>query len=112
MRYLRQATQNLAWPSLRHSEGRLLGLPFVLAACAPCFVFHWPVCIAALMVASVASFLIYVPLTALALNGGVALTEDAPIPLLTSRAYVVLLALWTTTAWLGAAAAPHLGPAG
>ena len=60
------------------------------------------------MIASLASFLVYVPLTVLALNGGGALAEDAPVPALTARAYMALLALWTTTAWLGAAAAPHL----
>jgi len=93
-------------------QGRLLGLPFVLAACGPGFVFGWSACFGALMVASLASFLVYVPLTALALNGGVALGENAPIPRLTPRAYVVLLLLWSATAWLGAAAAPHLGTVG
>ncbi|HXA26756.1 MAG TPA: hypothetical protein VNW90_31075 [Acetobacteraceae bacterium] len=103
MRQLLHATRDLAWPSLRHSEGRLLGLPFVLAACAPCLVYDWSVCIAALMVASVASFLVFVPLTALALNGGVALGDDQPLPPLTTRAYTLLFLLWTTSAWLGAA---------
>ncbi len=86
----------------------MLGLPFVLAAVAPGFVFDWQACFAALIIASLASFLVYVPITALALNGGDALREDAPVPALTSRAYIVLLLLWTTTAWLAAAAAPHL----
>ena len=63
---------------------------------------------AALVIASLASFVVYVPLTVLALNGGGALAEDTPAPALTARAYGVLLALWTTTAWLAAAAAPHL----
>ena len=61
-----------------------------------------------LVIAVLASFMVYVPLTVLALNGGGALAEDAPVPALTARAYAVLLVLWTTTAWLGAAAAPHL----
>jgi hypothetical protein len=108
MRYLPHATRDLAWPSLRHAEGRLLGLPFVLAACAPGIVFQWRACIAALLIASVASFLVYVPMTALALNRGAALTEDTPAPPLNARAYVLLLALWTATAWCGAAAAGHL----
>jgi hypothetical protein len=108
MRSLRQTTPYLAWPSLRHARGRLLGLPFVVAAFVPGVVLGWQACFAALMIASLASFLVYVPLTVLALNGGGALTEDAPVPVLTTRAYVVLLMLWTTTAWLGAAAAPHL----
>ena len=108
MRSLRQTTPYLAWPSLRHARGRLLGLPFVLAAFVPGVVVGWQSCFAALMIASLASFLVYVPLTVLTLNGGGALAEDAPAPALTARAYAVLLALWTTTAWLGAAAAPHL----
>jgi hypothetical protein len=108
MRSLRQTTPYLAWPSLRHARGRLLGLPFVVAASVPGVVLGWQACFAALMIASLASFLVYVPLTVLALNGGGALTEDAPVPVLTTRAYVVLLTLWTTTAWLGAAATPHL----
>jgi hypothetical protein len=103
MRQLLYATRDLAWPSLHHSEGRLLGLPFVLSACALGFVYSWPVCIAALMVAGVASFLVFVPLTALALNGGVALGYDESPPPLTLRAYAVLFVLWTTSAWLGAA---------
>lgn len=109
MRQLPHATRDLAWPSLQNAEGRLLGLPFVLAACAPGIVFQWRACVAALTIASVASFLIYVPMTALALNRGAALTEDTPAPPLTARAYLLLLVLWTVTAWLGAAMLPHLG---
>ncbi len=108
MRSLRHATHDIAWPSLRHAEGRLLGLPFAVTAIAPGFLLGWSACIAALTIASVASFLIYVPLTALALNGGDALTEDGPLPSLTARAYAALLSLWSMTAWLGAAAAPYL----
>jgi hypothetical protein len=105
MRQLLYATRDLAWPSLHHSEGRLLGLPFVVAACAPALVYPLSTCIAALLVAGVASFLVFVPVTALALNGGAALSDDEPLPPLTPRAYVVLLLLWTTSAWLGAALA-------
>ena len=112
MRQLLHATRDLTWPSLRHAEGRWVGLPFILAACAPGLVYPWRACIAALMFASVASFLVYVPMTALALTGGVALTEDSPAPPLTLRAYVLLLVLWTSTAWLAAAAASHSGAAG
>ena len=108
MRSLRQTIPYPAWPSLRHARGRLLGLPFVLAAFGPGFVLGWQVCLASLATASLASFLVYVPLTVLALNGGGALTDDAPVPALTARAYVVLLTLWTMTAWAGAAIAPHL----
>ena len=41
MRQLLHATRALSWPSLRHTRGRLLGLPFVLVACAPGLLFHW-----------------------------------------------------------------------
>jgi hypothetical protein len=105
---LRPTTPALAWPSLRDSRGRLLGLPFVLVGCAPGFVFGWQACLAALAIASLASFLVYVPMTALALNGGGALADDAPTPALTARAYVALLVLWSATAWLGAAVVPYL----
>jgi hypothetical protein len=108
MRSLRPTTPYLAWPSLSDARGRLLGLPFVLAAFGPGLVSGWQACLAALTIASLASFLVYVPLTVLALNGGSALTEDAPVPALTARAYAVLLTLWTATAWLGAAVALHL----
>lgn len=108
MRSLRQTMPYLAWPSLRDARGLLLGLPFVVAACGPGYALGWRACLAALVIASQATFLVYVPLTVLALNGGGALAEDAPVPALTARAYLALLALWTATAWLGAAAAPYL----
>ena len=102
MRSLRPAPYTIAWPSLRHGEGLLPGLPFVSTACAPGLAFGWSACIAALVVAAVASFLVYVPLTALALNGGRPIGEDAPAPTLTPRAYGVLLGLWSATAWTAA----------
>ena len=105
MRSMRRTTPAFAWPSLRSSQGRLVGLPFVLASLGPGFVFGWQVCIAALVIATLANFLVYVPVTALALNGGDALAENAPAPSLTRRAYAVLLVLWTVTAWSGALAA-------
>lgn len=102
MRSVRQTTPDLAWPSLRHARGRLLGLPFVLTAAAPGAVMEWEAWLASLLIASVATFLVYVPMTALVLNGGAALRDDQPAPALSMRAYVVLLMLWTLTAWLGA----------
>jgi hypothetical protein len=108
MRSLRQTTSPLAWPSLRRAHGRLPGLPFILTALTPGYLFGWQAGVCALAIASLASFVVYVPLTVLALNGGGALAEDAPAPALTARAYTVLLTLWTATAWLGAAAASHL----
>jgi hypothetical protein len=109
MRSLRPTMPYPAWPSLHDARGRLLGLPFVLLAFGPGLVLGWQACFAALMIASLASFLVYVPLTVLALNGGGALPEDAPAPALTVRAYAVLLALWTATVWAGAGIATHLG---
>jgi hypothetical protein len=108
MRSLRPTIPYVAWPSLRDARGRLLGLPFALAVLVPGCFLGWQACFAALVIASLASFVVYVPLTVLALNGGGALADDAPAPALTARAYTVLLALWATTAWLAAAAAPHL----
>ncbi|HEY7579719.1 MAG TPA: hypothetical protein VH855_19190 [Acetobacteraceae bacterium] len=102
MRSVRQTTPDLAWPSLHNARGRLLGLPFVLMAASACIPFGWQAGLAGLMVASVASFVVFVPVMALALNGGAALSEDAPMPPLTARSYVVLLTLWTLAAWLGA----------
>jgi hypothetical protein len=98
---MRQTTFAPAWPSLRDGRGRLLGLPFVVATFPPGLVFGWQAMIAALAIASVASFLVYVPITVLVLNGGDALAEDAPVPALTPRAYAALLALFTFTAWAG-----------
>lgn len=105
MRSLRQTTPDVAWPSLRDARGRLLGLPFVITAGVPGILFGWQASIVALIVASVASFVVFVPMTALALNRGAALHEDASLPPLTARCYVVLLVLWTLAAWLGATAA-------
>jgi hypothetical protein len=102
MRSVRQTTLELAWPSLRDARGRLLGLPFVVTAAVPGTVMAWQAWLASLLIASVATFLVYVPVTALVLNGGAALKDDQPAPALTIRAYVVLLVLWTMTAWLGA----------
>ncbi len=58
-----------------------------------------------LLLATLASFVVYLPVTALALNGGRAIAPDAPAPALTLRVRMVLLVLWTLTAWAGAAAA-------
>jgi hypothetical protein len=108
MRSLRQTTPSIAWPSLRDTRGRLLGLPFVLTAFAPALAIGWQASVVALATASLASFLVYVPLTALALNGGGALAEDAPVPALTARAYAALLTLWTLTAWFSAIFSHHV----
>ncbi len=94
----------LAWPSLREWRGRLLGLPFVLAACSPASLFGWQVCLAATVPAILANFIAFVPLTVLALNGGQALRSDLDAPPLTARAYLGLLLLWTAAVWASAVA--------
>src|ERR1700709_2526933 len=87
----------------------LPGLPHVAAGLATCFVFGAQACVTGLLLATLASFVVYLPLTALALNGGRAISAEAPAPALTARAQVVLLGLWTVTAWAGAALASLAG---
>jgi hypothetical protein len=82
----------------------MLGLPFVAAACSPALLFGWQICLAAGVLAILANFIVFVPVTALILNGGQAMRSDLEIPPLTPRAYSVLLLLWAATAWLCAAA--------
>jgi hypothetical protein len=80
----------------------LPGLPHVVAALATYLVFGGRPCVTGLLLATLASFVVYLPMTALALNGGRAIAADAPAPALTTRAQIVLLGLWTLTAWAGA----------
>jgi hypothetical protein len=81
----------------------LPGLPHVAAALATYFVFGGQACVTGLLLATLASFVVYLPLTALTLNGGKPIEADAPGPALTARSQLLLLLLWTATAWLGAA---------
>jgi hypothetical protein len=83
----------------------LPGLPHVAAALATYFVFGVQACVTGLLLATLASFVVYLPVTALTLNGGRPIAADGPAPVLTTRAQMVLLGLWTLTAWLGAALA-------
>ena len=83
----------------------LPGLPHVAAALATYFVFGVQACLTGLLLATLASFVVYLPVTALALNGGRAIAEDGQAPALTPKAQVALLGLWTVTAWAGAALA-------
>ncbi len=83
----------------------LPGLPHTAAGIATYFVFGAQACVTGLLLATLASFVVYLPLTALALNGGRPLAEDVPAPVLTTRAQILLLGLWTLTAWAGAAVA-------
>jgi hypothetical protein len=87
----------------------LPGLPHVAAALATYFVFGAQACVTGLLLATLASFVIYLPVTALTLNGGQAIDADTAAPVLTTRAQIVLLALWTLTAWAGAALVAAVG---
>ncbi len=81
----------------------LPGLPHAAAGLATYFVFGGPACVTGLLLATLASFVVYLPVTALTLNGGRPLAADAPPPALPVRAQMLLLGLWTATAWAGAA---------
>lgn len=83
----------------------LPGLPHAAAALATYFVFGVQGCVTGLLLATLASFVVYLPVIALALNGGRAIEADAPAPALTTQAQVALFGLWTVTAWIGAALA-------
>jgi hypothetical protein len=87
----------------------LPGLPHVAAALATYFVFGGQACVTGLLLATLASFVVYLPLTALALNGGRAIEADAPAPVFSTRSQMVLLGLWTVTAWAGAALTAAVG---
>jgi hypothetical protein len=87
----------------------LPGLPHVAAALATYFVFGGEACVTGLLLATLASFVVYLPMTALALNGGEAIEADSAAPVLTTRAQIVLLGLWTATAWAGAALTAAVG---
>jgi hypothetical protein len=80
----------------------LPGLPHAAIALAIAPVLGVAACVAGLLVATLVSFIVYLPLTVLTLNGGAALAEDAEAPPMTWRAQAVLLGLWTVTAWVTA----------
>jgi hypothetical protein len=100
MRAVRALTSGFA---VSTDQPWLPGLPHVAAALATCFVFGARGCVTGLLMATLVSFVVYLPLTALALNGGRPIDADAPAPALTTRARMILLGLWTLTAWAGAA---------
>jgi hypothetical protein len=87
----------------------LPGLPHVAAALATYFVFDGQACVTGLLLATLASFVVYLPLTALALNGGQPISAEAASPVFTARAKMVLLGLWAATAWVGAGLAAMVG---
>ncbi len=87
----------------------LPGLLHVAAAFAPAPVLGVAVCVSGLLVATLVSFVVFLPLTVLTLNGGAAIPEDANLPALPLRARVILFALWMATAWATAGSAALLG---
>ncbi len=95
----------LAPTAIRADIPWLPGLLHIGAALSPLLVFDLAACAAALVLTTLASFVVYVPLTALALNGGAPIADDRPAPELTPAARIVLLVLWTGTIWATALAA-------
>jgi len=95
----------LASNGLRADIPWLPGLLHIVAALSPLLVFNVASAVSALVLTTLVSFVVYVPLTALALNGGAPIADDHPAPDLTPRARVVLLVLWTATIWATALAA-------
>jgi hypothetical protein len=88
---------SLAAPAITTSW--LTGLPYVAIGLAV-----WPklglaACLAGLAYASLAMFVVFLPVTAMAARGGAALPADAPAPDLSVKAHAALLALWTLTVW-------------
>src|SRR3954452_23550795 len=86
-------------------RGWLPGLPHAAAAASTWLVFGVTACVSGLLMAALVSFVVWLPLTALALNQGEPLAADAVAPALTSNAKRALFVLWTATAWLVAAIA-------
>jgi hypothetical protein len=86
-------------------QPRLLGLACAAAALPSAAVFGAAAGLAGLLIAALVSFVVYLPLTALALNGGRPVPQEGPAPALTPSAQALLFALWTATAWLAAALA-------
>ena len=77
------------------------GLAHGLAALAVLPVLGGLACAVGLLMAGFLSFVVWLPLIALSLNGGKALAEQDAPPELTPNARRVLFALWTATAFLG-----------
>jgi hypothetical protein len=99
MSNLRSLTLSLAAPRAGSDQSWLPGLLHVAAAASV-----WPVLggaafVAGLLMASLASFVVFLPMVTLALNGGEPLAAGAEAPALTPRAQAVLLGLWTLAAW-------------
>lgn len=97
--------QTLAAAHPSADGGWFPGLPHALAAASTWLVFGGASCIAGLLMTSLVTFVVWLPLTALALNNGKALAPEDAAPTLTPNAKRALFLLWTATAWLAAAIA-------
>lgn len=102
-------TERIVFAPDTSDKAWLPGLAHVIAACAAAPVLGIAPSVAGLLMATLVSFIVYLPLTVLALNGGEALAEDAEAPALTPSARLVLLVLWTVTAWTAAWTAATVG---
>jgi hypothetical protein len=83
----------------------LAPLPHILAAGAAALVLGIAPAIAGLLLATLVSFVVYLPLTVIALNEGSALADDADAPALSPVIRFALLTLWAATVWAAAAVA-------
>ncbi len=83
------------------SESRswLFGLSVLGAALLSGLTFGWPACIAGILMASFATFVLYIPMVTLWLTGGKPLAIDAAAPVITAALQRTLLALWSVTTW-------------
>lgn len=75
------------------------GIPVLGVALVGGLTFGWAAGLAGLLLASFATFVLYIPMVTLWLNGGQALSPDATAPVITPPLQRGLLALWAVTAW-------------
>ncbi|HVY17278.1 MAG TPA: hypothetical protein VHB27_18790 [Rhodopila sp.] len=100
-----RAARALTGTSLSADHPWLPGLPHAALGLTTVFAFGFQACLTGLLLATLASFVVFLPLTALALNRGQAIAPGTPAPVLTLKAQAVLLVLWTLAVWAGAALA-------
>jgi hypothetical protein len=97
-----QISQALASARPAGEQSWLPGLPHAVAALLTWPVFGAGACVAGLLMAGLVSFVVWLPLTALALNNGQPLAQEDAAPAMTANAKRALFVLWTATAWLAA----------
>ena len=100
MHYLHPVSQDGDGAAAIPSGRWALGLPHAVLGMASGLLFGWVAAVTGLLIAGFASFVLFLPLTALWLNGGRAIAVEAPAPMMTARSHAVVLTLWTVTAWL------------